>query len=104
MVWDNPATMPVQFHGEEVYACPRQTLHEQPREWSTLLFYYGMYKKGHLPDRGSISEQSASMIEAFRVIDDENEVCDRIIADNEKRKQARNARTKAQAGKGKPKR
>ena len=88
-VWQNPASSPVRVLEENHWACPRQTLKENPLEWSRLLFYYDLFKKGHLPDEGSVSSQSNAMMEILRIIDNENADCDRIIAEKEARKQKR---------------
>lgn len=74
--WVNPAHIPITLDGEEFYACPRQTLREDPREWGHLLRYYGFYLKGFLPQPGSIIDQSNCLMEAFRVLDAVNAECD----------------------------
>ncbi len=67
--WVKPAYMHVTIDGEDIYHCPRQTLHQQPKQWSRLLQFYHLYKSGHLPDPGAVVEQSNVLMEAFRIID-----------------------------------
>ncbi len=74
--WVNPAWLPITLDGEDTYACPRQSLMENPEEWSRLLMYYGFYQKGHLPQTGSIIDQSNCLMEAFRILDAVNAECD----------------------------
>lgn len=90
--WRDPAQDPVSINGEDSYACPRQTLRREPRAWSKLLLLYGMYSKGHLPDRGAVVDQSNSLLEAFRIIDDVNAECDKIQSDRDKARRARENR------------
>lgn len=90
-VWENvsPTQIPLQDeHGRDDYACPRQGLREQPLEWSRMLTYYRMYQKGHLPDRGATSDQSAFAMQVFGIFDDANADCDRMIEDKEAARRA----------------
>lgn len=89
--WVKPAYMAVSVGDDESYACPRQTIREQPRDWNRLLMFYGMYAKGHLPNSGAVVDQSNVLIEAFRILDDANAECDRIQQENERRKRNREA-------------
>ncbi|QXN72637.1 tail assembly chaperone [Rhodobacter phage RcZahn] len=74
--WHKPAYLPITLDGEDTYACPRQSLHRQPDEWSRLLMYYGFYQKGHLPQTGSIIDQSNCLLQAFRILDAVNSEVD----------------------------
>lgn len=74
--WHNPAHMPITLDGEDTFACPRQTLHEDPDSWASILKYYGFYGKGFLPQTGSIIDQSNSLMDTFRVLDTANAECD----------------------------
>lgn len=89
--WLNPAHLPVTILGEESWACPRQSLRENPKEWSRLLMLYGFYQKGHLPDAGSVVDQSNSLLETFRIMDDANALCDQAQAERKQRHNARQA-------------
>lgn len=91
--WHNPAWLPVTVLGEETWACPRQHIRENPGYWATILKFYGMYRKGFLPDRGAIVDQSNKAIEVFRVLDYANEECDREEAKREKERRNRENRT-----------
>lgn len=71
-VWHKPAKVALMVEGKPTYACPRQTLREQPKEWSRILMLYGMFNKGHLPDLGAVTHQSNQLMETFRVLDDAN--------------------------------
>lgn len=90
--WVKPSALPTTIQGEEVYFCPRQPLREDPRTWGRLLMFYQMFKSGHLPDAGSIVDQSNVMIETLRLMEEENLNCDQVLQDREKAKKARNAK------------
>ncbi len=94
--WVNPAYLPITVKGEEMYACPRQTLHEQPEVWNRLFLYFQMFKNGFLPDAGAVVDQSNVLLEMLRIMDDENVNCDQALADIHKARQARNARNAPQ--------
>ena len=88
--WNNPAYLPITVEGEESYACPRQHIKENPAYWSMILKYYGMFRKGHLPNRGAIADQSNKAIEVFRLLDDANDACDAEEARRAKERDTRN--------------
>ena len=74
--WSNPSALPLQVDGETVWACPRRDLKDRGRDWNRMLFYYGFYQKGHLPQPGAIIDQSNMAMEVFRVLDQVNAECD----------------------------
>jgi hypothetical protein len=78
--------------GEETFACPRQHLKENPAYWATILKFYGMFRKGHLPGRGAIVDQSNKAIEVFRILDDANDACDHEEARRAREQQNRHSR------------
>jgi len=86
--WLKPAHLPMTVDGEQSYACPRQDLKRRPQEWHVMLLYYGMYKKGHLPQAGAVMDQSNKAIELFRVLDDVNAECDAAQLEELRRTQA----------------
>lgn len=88
--WLNPAYLPITLMGEDVFACPRQTLKEAPYYWAWLLKFYAMYRKGHLPDKGSVLDQSNKAVELFRILDDVNEQCDRAEREVERARRNQN--------------
>lgn len=90
--WTNPARMPTKVDNEELFCCPRQTLYRNPQAWGRLLLLYGMYKQGHLTDRGAVVDQSNSLLESFRILDEANNACDKIEQERERMKQARSQR------------
>jgi len=76
--WFKPAHLRLSVEGvEEFWACPRQSIREMPHEWNRLLTLYAMYRKGFLPDRGAVVDQSNRLVEIFRILDDVNAQCDR---------------------------
>lgn len=87
--WVRKAAYPLELAGEETWACPRQHIRENEHYWSRILLYYGMYKKGHLPQRGAVSDQSNKAIEIFRIMDDANFECDQEQIRSAKEKAAR---------------
>lgn len=91
--WVNPAHMPITVLGEESWACPRQHIRENPLYWAAVLKFYGMYRKGFLPDRGAVVDQSNKAIEVFRILDDANEACDQEEAQRAKQRRNRESRT-----------
>jgi len=86
-VWENPARMPINFDGEQTYACPRQDLKARPYAWHRMFLYYGMYKSGHLPQGGSVIDQANKAIEVFRIFDDVNAECDQTLLEDRKKGQ-----------------
>ena len=92
--WVNPAYLPVTLDGEDTYACPRQHLRENPAAYGKLWFLYGHYKKGHLPDRGGIVDQSNVLMQLFRVLDTANEDIDRAEEEERRKKEARRGRAR----------
>jgi len=89
--WINPSHIQNEFDGEMLFSCPRQTLHEQPTDWSRLLLFYGMFGKGHLPDKGAVVDQSNVLVQAFRILDEANADCDKEEADRATRRRNREA-------------
>lgn len=66
------APIPLLFDGEDTFRCPRRVLH--PDEGNTtglsdVFWYYGRYKSGLLPEPGGLNDQSAMLMQQFRVID-----------------------------------
>ena len=84
--WSNPAVIPEIFDNEETFACPRQTLHENPKEWNWLLMFYAMFKDGFLPQRGAVVDQSNKSVEILNIMNTTNQECDTAINDREARK------------------
>jgi len=80
-VWVRKAKQPLKVDGEDSWACPRQPIRERPQWWNMTLNYYGMFKKGHLPDQGGVSDQSHAAIRIFSVLDSANAECDRELAE-----------------------
>lgn len=74
--WVNGAEHPLEIGGLDTRACPRQHIHENPAFWSRLLLFYGMYSKGHLPERGAVLDQSHRLLHLFRILDNANAECD----------------------------
>ena len=91
--WINPAHLPLTILGQETWACPRQTIRQNPFYWSKILKFYGMYRKGFLPDPGAIVDQSNRAIEVFRILDDANDQCDREETLREKKRLSRENRS-----------
>jgi len=90
--WHKPAQLPITLLGEDIWACPRQHIRENPFYWAAILKYYGMYRKGFLPSAGGIADQSNKAIEVFRILDDANDACDREELNREKERKARESR------------
>jgi hypothetical protein len=79
--WLDRAALPIRIGHEEVWRCPRRPIKDDPGYWRRLLFFYGMYKKGHLPDPGAVSEQSNKAMQLFGVLDDAVAECSAAKAD-----------------------
>lgn len=74
--WSNPSHEPYTFdNGEEWWACPRQDIFENSRDWARMMLVYSLFKKGHLPDPGSIMDQSHRAITILNIVDSVNEEC-----------------------------
>ena len=56
-----------------------------------MLLYYGMYRKGHLPQVGAVMDQSNKAIELFRVLDEINFECDAALEAEDRAKRRREA-------------
>lgn len=82
--WVDPAHLPLTLLSQNIWSCPRQHIRENPAFWATVLKFYGMYKRGFLPDRGAVVDQSNRTIELFRVLDQANDLCDQ---EEEKKRQ-----------------
>jgi hypothetical protein len=78
--WTKPSNLPLTLDGEDTYACPRQDVRARPQAWHRMLLYYGMYKKGFLPQTGSVMDQSNKAVELFRLFDEVNFECDSALA------------------------
>lgn len=87
--WIRPAKVAINVDGEYTYACPRQPLMEEPEFWSSLLKYYGMFKRGFLPDEGAVSAQSNRAITLFDILDAANNDCDDALREQEARRKNR---------------
>ena len=86
--WFKPSALPLSLDGaEEHFACPRQHIRENPAYWNRVLTLYAMYRKGFLPDRGAVVDQSNQLIEVFRVLDDVNASCDKQEMEQLKQRQ-----------------
>ena len=89
--WWKPAHLPLSVDGEETFACPRQDLRKRAYAWHRMLLFYGMYKKGHLPQPGAVMDQSNKAIELFRIFDDVNFECDQTLDEQERSKRNQEA-------------
>jgi len=58
VVWRDPAVTPVEVDDELQWQCPRRPVLDDPSYWRDLLFYYGEYRNGRLPDDGPVTAQS----------------------------------------------
>jgi hypothetical protein len=74
--WENPAWMPLDIDGQEIWNCPRQHLLADPGYYQTALKYYSMFKAGFLPQRGAVADQSNKAVDLFRILDEVNALCD----------------------------
>lgn len=89
--WVNPSYLPQTVLGEDTFSCPRQTLREDARQWAVILRYYGLYKKGFLPDEGPVTSQSNKLMEIFRALDDGNYLVDQEETKRAERRQNRSS-------------
>jgi len=79
--WSGRAALPIRIADEEVWRCPRRPVKDDPGYWRRLLFFYGMYKKGHLPDPGAVALQSNKAMQLFAILDDVVAECSAAKAD-----------------------
>ena len=87
--WSNPALIPLVIDDEEIWRCPRRPIKDEPAYWSRLLFAYGFYKKGILPDAGALTDQSNKAVMLFGVIDDISQECVDVKIERERDKGSR---------------
>lgn len=90
--WSNPASLPVDVDGEEIWACPRQDLKENGRWFGRLFLLYGLYRRGFLPNAGAAVDQVNSTVELFTIIDQVNEDCDETLEEQRRANLARNGK------------
>jgi hypothetical protein len=74
--WSKPAEQQMVVDDELWLACPRQDLKERGPVWDQMLLYFGMYKKGFLPQQGAVMDQSNKAMEVFRIFENVNAECD----------------------------
>ncbi len=67
--WTNKALIPLKIDEEDWWGCPRRPIKDDPALWSELMFHYGMFKKGFLPDDGSPSAQAYRGIQLLRALE-----------------------------------
>jgi hypothetical protein len=89
VVWSKPARIPEIFDDEETFACPRQTLKENPQEWNKLLIFFAMFKEGFLPQAGAIADQSNRAMEILQILNTTNQECEDELMKREKAKGAK---------------
>lgn len=87
--WTNKATLPLRIDHEEVHRCPRRPIKDDPAWWRRLLFYYGMFKKGHLPDPGAVAEQSNKAMQLFGLLEDAVALCQQELAARDRQSKGR---------------
>jgi len=87
--WERKAALPLRIDHEEVFRCPRRPIKDDPAFWRRLLFYYGMFKKGHLPDPGAVAEQSARAMQLFGLLEDAVAMCQQELAARDRQAQAK---------------
>lgn len=56
---------------------------------SELLWYYAAYKRGQLPDEGGLMDQSAHLMDNFRVIDGAVNTVERLLQEQREKEAAR---------------
>ena len=86
MIWRNAAMIPSVIDDEEVWRCPRRPIKDDPAYWGRLLFAYGFYKQGILPDAGALYDQSNKAMLMFGVLDDINRECTEVKIERERDK------------------
>lgn len=91
LVWRDPAALPLTIDGEEVWRCPRRPLKDAPAYWAELMDAYDLFKRGHLPDPGHVSEQSARGLTLLRLTDQMVESCRQERIERERTRAARGA-------------
>ena len=91
-VWLRGTQLPLTIDGEMVWRCPRRPILDDPAYWRKLLFHYGLFHDGHLPDQGAVSDQSFKAMSLFGIIDDVMAECERERADQTAAKRARGGR------------
>lgn len=69
---------------EPLLRCPRRPFLEEPAFFNELLWSFGRYKEGHLPEDGGLRSQPYRLIELFRVIEVGNFEADQALKEKDK--------------------
>ena len=82
-VWKDKAFLPIQLEeGEESWVCPRRPLKDEPEKWSSIMFFYGMYKKNILPDDGALVGQASKAMDIFSLLDSVTSECKETLEED----------------------
>lgn len=85
---DTPV-VPQEIDGETLTRCPRRPLLDYPALFTDVFGIYSWYKRGFLPDTGSILDQAAAFVQMV-------EVTERAVADAQALKEKRQRAIAAQ--------
>lgn len=90
--WVNGAILPLKLDGEDAHQCPRRPIKDDQAYFTRLLWFHGLYRQGHLPDSGGVSEQSYRGLTLLQLVDGAVEEVKKEHRDRAARRQARNRR------------
>lgn len=87
--WENPASVPLQLDGEDQFACPRRPVKDDPLYFKRLMFFYGLYQKGTLPDSGGVMDQSERGLTLLRLVENIESEAEKELRERQQKKAAR---------------
>lgn len=88
---DSKPRYPISLDGEDLQRCPLRPYLDDPGAHNELMALYGWYRRGLLPDPGTMLDQSASLVEAFLVVDAAVRDAERERAERDKQSRKRAA-------------
>lgn len=93
------APVPHEIGGMTLPRCPRRPLLDDPAYFSQLFWQHQQFKKGMLPDEGSLLSQPGKLMDLFFEIDRSNVMVEQEVARQRKAAEARQSRKVRRRGK-----
>lgn len=88
--WENKAALPLKLDDEEHWRCPRRPVKDDPGFFRRLFFFHGLYKKGQLPAKGGVVDQSDRMMNLLRLVDHAEDEVRAELQERQRRRANRN--------------
>lgn len=88
---EDDAEVPLDMEGEEVWRCPRRFFLDNTAYVSELLWLYGQWQKGFMPEEGGISSQPHKLVRSVKIIDLAHGAVEEARREDDRRRTARAA-------------